>query len=174
MKTSFVAIVATLAASVAAMPHGYHADTKAVPAKREEIDGPILESINYILKLQSEGDGIDPYQDEVDSVKNPADVLGRRVNTKAAPVKREEIDGPILESINYILKLQSEGDAIDPYQDEVDSVKNPADVLGKREEIDGPILESINYILKLQSEGDAIDPYQDEVDSVKNPADVLG
>ncbi|KAH6649302.1 hypothetical protein F5144DRAFT_596883 [Chaetomium tenue] len=69
MKAVFTTMLATLATSVAAAPFSQSANTKAVTVTREHV--------NYILVLFKNSDvTVDPYQDEVDSVENPADVLG--------------------------------------------------------------------------------------------------
>ncbi|KAF5511010.1 hypothetical protein CGCS363_v002251 [Colletotrichum siamense] len=44
-------------------------------SKRDKVD--LAESVNYILVLLREGDdSADPYQDEVDAVADPSQVLG--------------------------------------------------------------------------------------------------
>ncbi|KAI8156295.1 hypothetical protein K4K49_008959 [Colletotrichum sp. SAR 10_70] len=86
MKFSFVAL-ATLAVSVAASPVVQLSNTKTVTMKRDELlksgllnkrdKVDLAESVNYILVLLREGDdSADPYQDEVDAVADPSQVLG--------------------------------------------------------------------------------------------------
>lgn len=90
MKVTLTAIFAILAASVAAVPITSKANTmtmtlrrtdfnKAALSKRsaEGYDGPIADSVNYILVLLADDEELpDPYQDEIDAIENPADVLG--------------------------------------------------------------------------------------------------
>ncbi|KAK6218443.1 hypothetical protein QIS74_06323 [Colletotrichum tabaci] len=65
MKSAILAIIATLAASVAASP-----------VSERAIEENISDSVNYILKLFLDGDKRpDAYQDEIDAA-DPKQVLG--------------------------------------------------------------------------------------------------
>ncbi|KAJ4397179.1 hypothetical protein N0V93_001403 [Gnomoniopsis smithogilvyi] len=84
--TGFAALAATgYAIPVTQRAPGAATDTHMVTMKREDfmslgkrsgLDGPISESVNYILVLFKDDDDVDPYQEEIDSYASPADVLG--------------------------------------------------------------------------------------------------
>lgn len=88
MKVTFAAIMVGCATFVAAMPVSLQGNTLALTVERREFtesqlhkragyDGNIIDSANYILVLlKDDAEGVDPYQDEVDAVQDPADVLG--------------------------------------------------------------------------------------------------
>ncbi|KAK2054807.1 hypothetical protein LY76DRAFT_521720 [Colletotrichum caudatum] len=84
MKSTLFAIVAVLASTVAATPvKGIKPRTlmmmrsdaeKAGLVRRDE---DVSDSVNYILKLLKDDDGVDAYSEEVDAARaNPADTLG--------------------------------------------------------------------------------------------------
>ncbi|PYI15619.1 hypothetical protein BO99DRAFT_445964 [Aspergillus violaceofuscus CBS 115571] len=87
MKATVIAALATFATLVASTPISPQARAMTVNMhrksfsqmlqKREGYDGNIIDSVNYILVILTDEAGVaDPYQDEIDAVSNPADVLG--------------------------------------------------------------------------------------------------
>ncbi|KAJ5960980.1 uncharacterized protein N7479_008130 [Penicillium vulpinum] len=88
MKITLAAILVGCAAFVAAIPVSLQGKSVSLTMERREpansqlhkragYDGKIVDSANYILVLfEDDADAIDPYQDEVDAVQDPADVLG--------------------------------------------------------------------------------------------------
>lgn len=100
MKATFFTVLATLALSAIAAPFQAATGTSNAHAqlnmKRSEFknsellkrasdvvgannkrDDDIAESVNYVFIVFRDGDeGTDAYQDEIDAVANPADVLG--------------------------------------------------------------------------------------------------
>ncbi|KAK2005219.1 hypothetical protein LZ32DRAFT_612261 [Colletotrichum eremochloae] len=84
MKSTLFTIIATLAASVAAIPVK-SSDAKTITMKRSEAikmglykrEDTVSDSVNYILVLFKDDDGVDAYQDEVDAARaHPEDTLG--------------------------------------------------------------------------------------------------
>ena len=146
MKATFFTVFATLAVSAIAAPFQAAARTSNALAQP-----------NRVMTMKR-------------SEFKDSELLKRATSVVGANNKRAD---DIAESVNYILVLLAEDDTrTDAYQDEVDAVSNPAEVLGKRAD---DIAESVNYILVLLAEDDTrTDAYQDEVDAVANPAEVLG
>lgn len=132
---SFTVILAALAATAIAAPVVLPRNIASI--RRSVSDEDVAASVNYILVLEKETSSkMDAYQDEVDAVSNPADVLGRRSVS----------DEDVAASVNYILVLEKETSSkMDAYQDEVDAVANPADVLGRRSVSDEDVAASVNY-----------------------------
>ncbi|QDS74193.1 hypothetical protein FKW77_002116 [Venturia effusa] len=99
----------------------------------------------------------------------------------AAPVEKRdesstEVDSTV-DAVNYILKVGATADSPTAYEDEINAVKNPADILGKRDEASTEVdstVDAVNYILKVGATADSPTAYEDEINAVKNPADILG
>ncbi|EFQ24895.1 hypothetical protein CGRA01v4_06854 [Colletotrichum graminicola] len=84
MKSTLFALVAVLAATVAATPvKGIKPESIKMSRSEAEKAGivrrdrDVSDSVNYILVLIDEKDGVDAYQEEVDAARaNPSDTLG--------------------------------------------------------------------------------------------------
>lgn len=88
--------------------------------------------------------------------------------------KRDNEDLSTVDAVNYILVLHKTTDGVSAYDDEINAVANPADVLGKRDTEDLSTVDAVNYILVLHKTTDGVSAYDDEINAVANPADVLG
>ncbi|KAK2036468.1 hypothetical protein LZ31DRAFT_483684 [Colletotrichum somersetense] len=84
MKSTLFTIIATLAASVAAIPVK-SSDANVITMKRSEAiklglhkrKDSVTDSVNYILVLEENNDKADAYQEEVDAARaHPEDTLG--------------------------------------------------------------------------------------------------
>jgi hypothetical protein len=87
MKPTLATILAGFATLVASIPVSSQGNSLTVTMergefnksqlnKRGEYDGNIVDSVNYILVVLKDDEVVDAYQDEVDAVQDPADVLG--------------------------------------------------------------------------------------------------
>lgn len=106
MKATFFTIVAALAACTVAAPFQAAARSSNVPAPAHA---------NKAITMKR-------------SAFQNSDLLKRASSVVGANNKRAD---DIAESVNYILVLLKDDDTrADAYQDEIDAVANPADVLG--------------------------------------------
>jgi hypothetical protein len=99
------------------------------------------------------------------AARNPKDGIQHLHDT------RDNEDLSTVDAVNYIVNLHKTTDGISAYDDEINAVSNPADILGKRNDDN---IDAVNYIVNLHKTTDGVSAYDDEINAVENPVDVLG